>query len=124
MSGFGKLTHFGSMAQFAGSAGLPFPEFSIAIATVVELAGGVALLIGFETRWTALALALYLIPATIVFHVAKMGDPAQAQMQTIEVLKNLAIMGGLLKYYLDGAGSLALDNRRVGAASKGASFAD
>jgi putative oxidoreductase len=125
MSGFGKLTHFGSMAQFAGSAGLPFPEFSIAIATVIELAGGLALLLGFETRWTALALVIYLIPATIVFHVAKMGDPGQAQMQTIEVLKNLAIMGGLLKYYLDGAGALALDNRRMAVAKpKGASFAD
>ncbi len=111
MSGVGKLTHFAYMAQLAGSAGLPLPEFSIAIATVIELAGGLALLAGFETRWTALILALFLVPATIVFHVAKMGDPAQAQMQTVEVLKNLAIIGGLLKFYLDGPGPMAFDTR-------------
>jgi putative oxidoreductase len=114
VSGFGKLTHFGYMANIAASAGLPFPQFSLAMATVLEIGGGLALLVGFETRWVALALALFLIPTTILFHAANIGDPAQAQMQTVEVLKNLAIMGGLLKFYLDGAGSLAIDNRRKG----------
>src|SRR5258707_15568625 len=62
MSGFGKLTHFGSMAQLAGSAGLPFPEVSLAIATVIVLPGGLALDIGFKARLNPLSPALYLTP--------------------------------------------------------------
>ena len=118
ISGFAKLTNFAYMANIAASVGLPFPQFSLAMATVLEIAGGLALLLGFETRWVALALAIFLIPTTILFHAANMSDPAQAQMQMVEVLKNLAIMGGLLKFYLDGPGSLAIDNRRTGASKR------
>jgi hypothetical protein len=49
--------------------------------------------------WASLALFLFLIPTTLVFHAAR--------MQTIEVLKNLAIMGGLLRFYLDASGEAA-----------------
>ncbi len=125
MSGFGKVANFAYMANYARTAGLPFPEFSIAAAIVIELIGGLALLIGFQTRWSALVLAIFLVPATIVFHAARMGDPGQAQIQMVEVLKNFAIVGGLLKFYLEGAGALAIDNRRAeSAALKGPSFAD
>ena len=44
---------------------------------------------------------MFLIPATLLFHAAHMGDPVQGRMQAIEALKNLAILGGLLKFYVD-----------------------
>jgi hypothetical protein len=37
------------------------------------------------------------------------GDPAQGQQQMVAVLQNLAIMGGLLRLFADGAGAFALD---------------
>jgi uncharacterized membrane protein YphA (DoxX/SURF4 family) len=58
----------------------------------------------------SLVLFLFLIPTTIIFHLAHIHDPEQGQMQMIQVMKNLAIMGGLLKFYLTGAGACALDS--------------
>jgi uncharacterized membrane protein YphA (DoxX/SURF4 family) len=49
----------------------------------------------------------------MVFHASHIGDPGQAQQQLVEVLKNLAIIGGLLKVVADGPGALALDNSVV-----------
>src|SRR6266576_6994151 len=107
VSGFMKLANFQAMTAMGASAGLPAPAVAMAIAALVELAAGLALLIGWKAHWASLALFLYLIPATLIFHVAPMRNPAQVQMQMVEVLKNLAIMGGLLKFYVDAASEAA-----------------
>ena len=99
VSGFGKIAGFHETVAMAGAAGLPLPAFSIAIAALVEIAGGLALLAGWQVRWASLALIAFLIPATLLFHAAHLGDPAQSRMQMVEVMKNLAILGGLLKFY-------------------------
>src|SRR5216684_8554952 len=104
VSGFGKIAGFHETVAMAGAAGLPLPAFSIAIAALIEIAGGLALLAGWRVRWASLALIVFLIPATLLFHAAHMGDPVQGRMQTIEVLKNLAILGGLLRFYVDSSG--------------------
>ncbi len=67
------------------------------------------MLIGLKVRWAALLLFLYMIPVTLIFHAAHIHDPGQGQMQMIHVLKNLAIMGGLLKFATDGAGAWSAD---------------
>src|SRR5437588_8825732 len=101
VSGCGKIANFQGTVAMAGSAGLPLPAFGIAIAALVEIAGGLALLAGWQVRWASLALIAFLIPATLLFHAAHLGDPAQSRMQMVEVMKNLAIMGGLLKFHAD-----------------------
>ena len=98
-SGFGKIMGFQAMAGMAGSAGLPLPTVAIGIAIAIEIAGGLAILLGWQVRWASLALFLFLIPTTLVFHAAK--------MQTVEVLKNLAIMGGLLQFYINASSEAA-----------------
>jgi putative oxidoreductase len=105
LSGFSKIAGFQQTVGIAAGAGLPLPSVSIAIAALVEIVAGLAFLVGWRVRWTSLALFLYLIPATLIFHAAHMGDPTQGRMQMIEVLKNLAIMGGLLKFYVDASGA-------------------
>jgi len=107
VSGLGKLADFHQMTAMGASAGLPFPTVSIALAAVVELAGGLTLLLGWQIRWASLALFLYLIPTTLLFHAANLSNPAQAQMQLVEVLKNLAIMGGLLRFYAEASPSIS-----------------
>src|SRR6267378_7765049 len=101
VSGFGKVTGFHQMVAMAGSTGLPLPAISIAIAALIEIAGGLALLAGWQVRWASLALIVFLIPATLLFHAAHLGDPAQSRIQMVEVMKNLAILGGLLKFYAE-----------------------
>jgi putative oxidoreductase len=112
-SGFGKVAAFHETVAMAGSAGLPLPAIAIAIAALIEIGAGLALLAGWRVRWASLALIVFLIPATLLFHAAHMGDPVQGRMQTIEVLKNLAILGGLLKFYVDASGRAVTERPEV-----------
>ena len=109
LSGLRKLAAFSATLQMISTVGFPTPALFLLGAVVLEVGGGLALLVGYKTRWAALALIIFLIPATLVFHVAYLGDQAQGQQQMVEVLKNLAIMGGLLRLFIDGAGAFSLD---------------
>lgn len=113
ISGLGKIAGFSATAGMMAGVGFPAPSLFLVAAIVLELVGGIALLLGFKARLGAIALIVFLIPATIIFHAAQLGDPAQTQMQMIEVLKNLAILGGLLRVVADGAGAFALDKARA-----------
>src|SRR5215467_3759109 len=106
LSGIGKLFAFGATAAMMGGVGFPAPSFFLVCAILIEIVAGTALLLGFKTRYAASALIVFLIPATIMFHAAGISDPAHGQEQMVHTLKNLALMGGLLKFALDGAGLL------------------
>ena len=69
--------------------------------------GGLALLVGFQTRLVAAALAIFTLATAVLFH-NNMAD----QNQMIHFMKNLAITGGLLQVVAFGAGAFSLDNRR------------
>ena len=106
-SGLQKLGHPDMMIQYMTLARVPFPGVSLYLAAIVEVVGGFALFLGVMTRSAALLLFLFLIPTTILFHVVP-GDP----MNRIEMLKNMAIMGGLLMVATQGGGALTFDNAR------------
>ena len=112
LSGWGKITGFAGTAAYMAGKGMPFPELLLPGAIAVELVGGVLLILGWHTRWVALAIFLFLIPTTLVFHNFWAVDAAQVETQTIQFMKNLAIMGGMLYVMAFGAGPLSLDNRR------------
>jgi putative oxidoreductase len=110
LSGLFKVLGFAATAQMMGSAGFPAPQLFLVGAIVLELGGGLALLCGYRVRWAALALIVFLIPATLVFHTAHIAG-AEAQNQMTQTLKNLAILGALLKFYTDGPGAFSLGER-------------
>ena len=78
-------------------------------AIAVEFLGGLALLIGFKARWAALAIFLFLIPTTLIFHSASGLSGQEAQGQMIHMMKNLAIMGGMLMVFAVGPGKYSID---------------
>jgi putative oxidoreductase len=91
----------------AGGGALIWP------ALVLELAAGAMLLVGWKARWAAVALALFTIPATFIFH-AYWGVPAdQVMNQQIHFVKNFAIVGGLLAVIAHGSGRFGLDRAAV-----------
>ena len=106
ISALGKLAAPGITQGYIASAGLPFPVLSYAGAVLVELGGGLMLLLGLRTRFAAIVLAIFSIVAAAIFHHA-LGD----QNQFVHFMKNLAIAGGLLQVAAFGAGSFSLDNR-------------
>jgi len=106
ISGFGKLADPAGTIGYVSAVGLPLPEFGYAIAVIVEIAGGLLLIAGYQTRVAALALAVFTVVAALLFH----NDFAD-QNQFIHLLKNLAIAGGLLQLAVFGAGRLSIDGR-------------
>lgn len=110
-SGFGKLMGFSGTVGYIGSAGLPLPEVAAAIAIIVELGLGIALLVGFKTRWVALAIAIFTVAAAFGFHKYWAVPDAAKMMQQINFYKNIAISGGLLAFAAFGAGRFSIDKR-------------
>lgn len=104
LSGLAKLTAPAGTIGYIASAGLPLPEVGYAIALLVEIVGGLLLVVGYRTRIVAAALALFTVAAAIFFHNT-LGD----QNQFIHFFKNLAIAGGLLQVVAFGAGRLSFD---------------
>ncbi len=83
---------------------LPLPLPVLIVTVVVLIAGGLSILLGFKTRWGAIALIGFLIPTTVLFHT----DFAE-RMQQIQFFKNLAIMGGLALLTTTDPGTVSLD---------------
>ncbi len=111
-AGISKISGFAGTAGYIGSVGLPMPELGAAIAIAVEVLGGIALIVGFGTRWAALALAVFTLVASIFFH-AYWALPAEQQMlQQLMFMKNIGVVGGLLALAAFGAGAFSLDARR------------
>jgi putative oxidoreductase len=112
-AGFGKIMGFAGTVGYATSAGLPMPQVGVAIALAIELIGGLMLLVGFKTRWAALALAVFCVVAALFFHNYWAVAEAQQMMQKLNFTKNLAIAAGLLGFAAFGAGRWSLDGRRA-----------
>ena len=102
-----KLTSISGTAGWFGSLGLPLPAVVAVAVGLLELLGGIAILIGFQTRIAAIALAVFTLAATAVAHL----DFAD-QVQLLFFQKNLAIAGGLFVLAVFGAGALSVDAKR------------
>jgi putative oxidoreductase len=107
LSGFSKLAAPAMMIGYIGSVGLPLPQLALAVAIVVEIGGGLALIAGYRTRSVAAVLAVFSVFTALAFHNA-LGD----QNQFIHFFKNIAMAGGLLQIVAFGAGRFSLDARR------------
>lgn len=103
MSGISKITGFESTQQYMASHGIPLTAVFLVGAIVVEILGGLSIILGLWARAGAAALVLFLIPATVIFHT-EFGQ----RTQMIMFLKNLSIMGGLLLLMAHGTKQYAL----------------
>lgn len=112
LSGFGKIGGFDGTAGYMASKGLPFVSILLVLTIIVELGGGLMILLGIKARWAATVLVLFLIPVTLIFHPFWAVEAATAQAEQIAFLKNLAIMGGLLYVATFGAGPYGLLRER------------
>lgn len=107
LSGFAKLTAISGTAQWFGSIGLPLPTVVAVGAGLIELLGGLAILVGFKTRIVAVVLAVFTLAATAIAHL-NFGD----QMQMLMLQKNLGLTGGFLLLAVLGAGAYSIDAKR------------
>jgi putative oxidoreductase len=105
MSGLQKIGGLEGTQGYMEMMGVP--GILIYPTILVEVLGGLAVLIGFQARIGALLLAGFCILSGIIFHF----DPAD-QMQMIALFKNFAIAGGFLFIVANGPGKLSIDGRK------------
>jgi putative oxidoreductase len=95
---------------YAASHGVPAAHVLVPLAGILALVGGLLIAVGFATRLGALLLVLFLVPVTLMMHnFWAVADPAMRQMQLINFLKNLGLLGGALVILTFGAGALSVD---------------
>ena len=107
VSALGKIAAPEATQGYIASVGLPVPLLSYLASIVIELAGGILLLVGYRTRVVAAGLAVFSIVSALIFHHA-LGD----QNQLFHFLKNLAMAGGLIQVVAYGAGAFSIDIKR------------
>lgn len=113
-AGIGKITGFAGTVGYATAMGMPLPTVGVAIGLLIELLGGLALLVGLCTRWAALALAFFTLVASFIFHAYWSVPADQQMMQQLLFFKNIAVTGGLLGFAAFGAGAWSVDGARAG----------
>ena len=113
-AGLAKLTGFDATVAYITAVGLPAPTLAAAAALVLEIGGGIALILGFGTRFAALALALFTLIASVVFHAYWAAPADQAFVTQLLFFKNIGVTGGLLAIAAFGAGGWSLDARHHG----------
>ena len=105
VAGLSKISQYAGTQAYMASAGLSGALLPLVI--LLETGGALALIVGFQVRWVALALALFTIVSALLFHF-NFAD----QIQSLMFLKNFSIAGGLLILAAAGAGPWSLDQAR------------
>ena len=109
-AGFGKIGGFEGTEGYIASKNLPLPAVATVIAIVVEFVGGLMLAVGWKARWAALAVAVFTLFASILFHnFWAMTDAAAVGVNQLLFMKNIAVIGGLLMVVAFGPGRYSLD---------------
>jgi putative oxidoreductase len=98
--------------DYAAAAGVPLAHVAVPLAGIIALLGGLSVALGFHARVGAIALLVFLVPVTLFMHrFWGLSDPQQAQMQQVNFMKNLALMGASLFLVYAGSGAYSFDAR-------------
>jgi putative oxidoreductase len=103
-SGINKIGGYKATLGYMESKGVPGMLLPLVI--FLEIAGAIAIIVGWKTRLFAFALAGFCILSALLFHM-----DFSNQVQTIMFMKNLAIAGGFLVLFAHGAGDLSLGKK-------------
>jgi putative oxidoreductase len=104
MSGLTKISQYAGTQGYMEAMGVPGSLLPLVI--LVEAMGGLAIILGWKTKYAAIALAGFSVLSAILFHA-----DFSNQAEMINFMKNIAIAGGFLTLFVHGPGAFALDNR-------------
>ena len=113
LAGISKFGDLQGTAGYIASGGLPMPQVLAFATAALEVVAALMLIVGWQARWAALALAVFTLMASLFFHKFWALPADQQYMQQLMFMKNSAVIGGLLMVFAFGPGSLSLDGRRV-----------
>ncbi len=104
LAGFNKIGGYAGTQGYMESMGVP--GFVLPLVILLEIGGGLALVVGWQTRIAAFLLAGFSLVSGVIFHLQP-----EDQIQMILFMKNIAIAGGLMVLVSAGAGIWSLDQR-------------
>ncbi len=110
-NGISNLFGLDEAIKLVAGEQLPYAS-SIALgASILEVIGGLSLLIGYKARFGTILLLIVLIPTTIIFHDfwAQSGD--LFHLHKMMFFKNVSLIGGLLLALAVGPGKCAFDSK-------------
>lgn len=105
-SGIGKISGYEATQGYMEMMGVP--GIMLPLVIILEVLGGIAILVGFKARWVALLFAGFSILSALIFH--PFGDPEQQN----DFMKNIAMAGGFLMIFAHGPGAFSLDEGKDG----------
>ncbi|NQV24176.1 MAG: DoxX family protein [Rhodopirellula sp.] len=108
-----KIPKFNDVAAYMASEGVPLPQLMLVGAIVFLIAGSLSLIAGFKARIGAGLLLIFLVLTTYYFHDFWKFAGQEQQMQMIQFMKNLSLMGTMVFLIFNGSGAMSLDNRRA-----------
>src|SRR4030095_7642554 len=109
-SGFNKISGFEGTEAAIASKNVPLPAIATTIAIIVECIGGAMIAFGWKARWAALAVAVFTLVATILFHnFWAMTDAAAIQTNQLMFIKNIGVLGGVLLVFALGPGRYTIE---------------
>jgi putative oxidoreductase len=109
VAGIRKILMFSGQVGYFTKLGFPMPEVMTVLAIVIEVGGGILLVVGWKTRHVAWLLSLFVLIATFAAHRFWEFDAAAYAGQLNNFLKNLAIIGGLFFLAAAGPGRMSAD---------------
>ena len=113
LAGASKIGDYAGTVGYMAAYHVPMPNV-LAVSTIaLELGGGLALVFGQYTRWAALALGLFTLLASFIFHPFWAVPADQAMVTNLLFMKNISVAGGMFVLAAFGAGAFSLDAKRA-----------
>lgn len=111
-SGWTALSNIPGTAGYFADLGFPLPTLVTVGAGLFEIVVPLMLVVGWQARRAAAALAAFTLAATFIGHYGQGDSAGMAFMHTQMLLKDIAVAGGLIMLAVHGPGAIALDARR------------
>ena len=104
IEGMNKIFNYESTVDYMENFNVP--EYLAIPAIIVEILFPLLLIVGYQTKISALVLAIFTLATALIFHT-----DFTSQMQLTSFLKNIAITGGFLIIFVNGAGKYSIDHK-------------
>jgi putative oxidoreductase len=112
--GISKVFNFGGTANSMAEHGMIFVPFFLVLTIIIQVGGGAALIVGYQTKIAAFIFAGLSLVISLVMHdfwTLPAGE-LQTAHETQNFVKNLGIMAGLLVLAGLGGGKWSIDRCR------------
>ncbi len=107
-----KIPQFNQTVDYMTANGVPMPSLMLVGAIAFLIVGSVSIVVGYRARIGAALLLIFLILATYFFHNFWAYEGQEQQMQMIQFMKNLSMMGTMVFIMAVGSGPLSVDAGR------------